>query len=42
MRLMCLVVVSLVWVGKLFGALNVNDIGVKIFCIVLVICGGCY
>lgn len=38
--------VPLVWVGKLFGALNVNDIGVvcsvKIFCIVLVICGGCY
>lgn len=34
--------VSLVWVGKLFGALNVNDIGVKIFCMVLVICGECY
>lgn len=39
---------SLIWVGDLFGALNVNDIVVfgvclvKIFCIVLVICGECY
>lgn len=38
----------LIWVGNLFGALNVDDIVVfgvcsaKIFCMVLVICGECY